>query len=53
MKRIGFNMLLTGMLIIICQSICGQYLYDRSNMTIGWAKDVPAAMLLCSSLVPK
>ena len=22
-------------------------------MTIGWAKDVPAAMLLCSSLVPK
>ena len=26
---------LTIMLLMICQTVCGQFVYDRSNMTIG------------------
>ena len=35
MRRFGCTILFAVMLFMMCQSACGQYLYDRNNMTIG------------------
>ena len=33
--RLKYKSWLTIMLLMICQTVCGQFVYDRSNMTIG------------------
>ena len=33
--RLKYKFWLTIMLLMICQTVCGQFVYDRSNMTIG------------------
>lgn len=39
--RLKYKFWLTIMLLMICQTVCGQFVYDRSNMTIGRAKGIP------------
>ena len=34
-RRLKYKFWLTIMLLMICQTVCGQFVYDRSNMTIG------------------
>ena len=40
-RRLKYKSWLTIMLLMICQTVCGQFVYDRSNMTIGRAKGIP------------